>query len=197
MNNFINQKDLRVVKTKAAIRKAFLKLLQKKELNDISISEIANAALIDRKTFYSHYNGIFDLVDEIEDDVVSRIGDLVLNIDAYSFLSNPQEILSVLKAVTEQDSFIFARALSMKGNDKLLSKFVHSIKMLVVKELQPKLDMPEKKLEILVDFNISGMISCYQNWLREGRTIPIENLSEELSMLSVFGLQGFLKKSAK
>lgn len=193
MKNVINSKDLRVLKTKTAIRNAFLQLLQKKELNQISISEIANLALIDRKTFYSHYNGIFDLVDEIEDDIITTIGELVLNIDAYNFFSDPMVILSVLKTVTEHDSFIFARTLSMKGNDKLLTKFVDSIKMLVVKELKSKLDMPDKKLEILVDFNISGMISCYQNWLREGRKIPIENLSEELSMLSVFGLQSFLK----
>ncbi len=194
MKNVINPKDLRVLKTKTAIRNAFLQLLQSKELNQISISEIANLALIDRKTFYSHYNGIFDLVDEIEDDIITTIGELVLNIDAYNFFSDPMVILSVLKTVTEHDSFIFARTLSMKGNDKLLTKFVDSIKMLVVKELKSKLDMPDKKLEILVDFNISGMISCYQNWLREGRKIPIENLSEELSMLSVFGLQSFLKQ---
>lgn len=194
MKNVINPKDLRVLKTKTAIRNAFLQLLQRKELNQISISEIANLALIDRKTFYSHYNGIFDLVDEIEDDIITTIGELVLNIDAYNFFSDPMVILSVLKTVTEHDSFIFARTLSMKGNDKLLTKFVDSIKMLVVKELKSKLDMPDKKLEILVDFNISGMISCYQNWLREGRKIPIENLSEELSMLSVFGLQSFLKQ---
>ncbi|MDY4889478.1 MAG: TetR-like C-terminal domain-containing protein [Sphaerochaetaceae bacterium] len=194
MGNKTIKKDLRVIKTKKAIRYAFLKLIQKKELNEISISEISAYAMIDRKTFYSHYNGIYDLVDEIENEVVSMIDILVLDIDAYSFLTDPKVILSVLKTITEQDPFIFARTLTMKGNDKLLSKFVNSIKMLVVKELKKKLDMSDQKLEIMVDYNISGMISCYQNWLRGGRQIPIESLSEQLSQIAVLGLQGISRK---
>lgn len=190
----MKQNDLRVIKTKQAIQKAFLQLLRNKELNDISISEIASTAMIDRKTFYAHYNGIFDLVDELEDEIVMKIGDLVVDIDAYDFLSDPKQVLYVLRAITEEPSFIFARAFTMKGNDKLLSKFVNTIKMLVVNELKSRLDLPVERLEVLVDFNISGMISCYQNWLRNGKKFPIESLSEELSMLAVHGLQGYLTK---
>src|SRR5574344_2181436 len=181
MGNKTIKKDLRVIKTKKAIRYAFLKLIQKKELNEISISEISAYAMIDRKTFYSHYNGIYDLVDEIENEVVSMIDILVLDIDAYSFLTDPKVILSVLKTITEQDPFIFARTLTMKGNDKLLSKFVNSIKMLVVKELKKKLDMSDQKLEIMVDYNISGMISYYQHWDRGARQTPSHCRSPQLS----------------
>lgn len=195
MDQSNSRKDLRIIKTKTAIRSAFLKLLQKKDLNEITISEIASEAIIDRKTFYSHYNGIYDLVDEIENEIVFTVGEMVLDIDAYNFLTDPKIILSVLRVITEQDAFIFARALTMRGNDKLLSKFVDSLKLLAARELKPRLGIPDQRIEILVDFTISGMISCYQNWLRGGKKIPIESLSEEISMIAAYGLQGFLDKA--
>jgi len=51
--------DRRVVKTKKAIHNAFAKLLTEKELNDITISDIAELADINRKTFYNYYAGIY------------------------------------------------------------------------------------------------------------------------------------------
>lgn len=50
--------DRRVIKTKRAIKEAFAKLLTQKDINDITISDIAAEANINRKTFYNYYGGI-------------------------------------------------------------------------------------------------------------------------------------------
>ncbi|HDZ5882588.1 TetR/AcrR family transcriptional regulator, partial [Staphylococcus aureus] len=51
----MNVGDLRVVKTRASIKKAFMTLLFEKDFDTISIKEITEFAQIGRKTFYLHY----------------------------------------------------------------------------------------------------------------------------------------------
>ena len=55
------KKDLRVVKTERAIYRALIELLQKKELEKITVSELAELAEINKATFYLHYADIYSL----------------------------------------------------------------------------------------------------------------------------------------
>ena len=55
-----NPTDLRVIKTRQAIRIALISLLSEKELSDITISELSARAQVNRKTFYRHYRSISD-----------------------------------------------------------------------------------------------------------------------------------------
>lgn len=61
----MNVGDLRVVKTRASIKKAFMTLLFEKDFDTISIKEITEFAQIGRKTFYLHYIDKYDLLDQI------------------------------------------------------------------------------------------------------------------------------------
>jgi AcrR family transcriptional regulator len=54
--------DLRVRKTITAIDQAFSKLLETTEYSKITISSIARAAHINRKTFYLHFDSVDDLL---------------------------------------------------------------------------------------------------------------------------------------
>lgn len=47
--------DPRIRKTKASIRDAFVRMMQKKEYEAITVTDIAENAQINRKTFYAHY----------------------------------------------------------------------------------------------------------------------------------------------
>ena len=64
--------DLRVIKSKIAIRKAFLDLLREKDYHSITVSDIAKKAMINRKTFYFHYETKDDLYDEILNDTLDK-----------------------------------------------------------------------------------------------------------------------------
>ncbi len=51
----VNKTDLRVIKTKNAIKNAFLDLIEEKGYANVSVTDIAKRAEINRKTFYIHY----------------------------------------------------------------------------------------------------------------------------------------------
>ena len=63
----------RVYMTKLLMKNALLKLLEQKELADISITSICETADVHRSTFYKYYNTPADLLREIEQDYLDRI----------------------------------------------------------------------------------------------------------------------------
>lgn len=52
--------DLRVVRTYKSLTEAFLQLMSKKHLEDITVNELCEKAMIRRTTFYKHFADKFD-----------------------------------------------------------------------------------------------------------------------------------------
>lgn len=65
--------DLRVKKTQKAIKEAFYQLKKKKKLNKISVKELSELAMINKATFYLHYNDVYDLSEKLKAELVDAI----------------------------------------------------------------------------------------------------------------------------
>ena len=70
--------DPRIRRTRQLMQQALAKLLEKKEFDEISVQDIADAATINRATFYDHYTDKFSL---LECMVGSRFHDLLAERD--------------------------------------------------------------------------------------------------------------------
>lgn len=69
----MNKNDKRFIKTELNIKKAFVELCKCKEISKITITDICNYALINRCTFYLHYETIQDLINNVEDEYAMKL----------------------------------------------------------------------------------------------------------------------------
>lgn len=60
--------DLRVRRTRFAIKQAFIDLVNEKGFESVSVTEIADQAMINRLTFYKHYTDKYDLAQKLIED---------------------------------------------------------------------------------------------------------------------------------
>ena len=58
------------------IEKVFIELIQTKELDKISVSDICKRAKLNRTTFYANYTDIYGLADTIRDKLERELFDL-------------------------------------------------------------------------------------------------------------------------
>ena len=65
--------DLRIRRTRSAIREAFVALMQNKEYAAITVTDISEMAGINRKTFYAHYETKEQLLSQLIDEVFSDL----------------------------------------------------------------------------------------------------------------------------
>ena len=63
--------DRRIKKTKKALRKSLFKLLEEKNISQITVTELALAADINRSTFYIYYDDVYDMMDKIQEEIYS------------------------------------------------------------------------------------------------------------------------------
>ncbi len=184
--------DRRVIKTKRAIKNAFAKLLSQKDINDITISDIAAEADINRKTFYNYYAGVHEVIDEIENDVVSHFDAALTEIDFKNSLNRPYLIFEKLTNIINADMDFFGYLLSMNSNVSLSSKITDLLTGKVKALIMQYVDVDEVHVDIMLEFMISGMVAVYRRWFNSDRSEPVEEISSQIKTLAFQGLNGFL-----
>lgn len=61
------------VKTRKLIKKTFISMLsEKKEINKITVSELVERADISRATFYAHFDDVYGVVEEFENEIIDK-----------------------------------------------------------------------------------------------------------------------------
>ena len=74
-----NKIDLRIIKTNKALFEALITLMEQKDFEKIKISDICDQALINRSTFYAHYEDKYDLLLAMINDLKNNLEDISKN----------------------------------------------------------------------------------------------------------------------
>ncbi|MCC8097400.1 MAG: TetR/AcrR family transcriptional regulator [Eubacterium sp.] len=127
-----NKTDLRFLKSEKAIKKAFLELMKEKGYANITITDIANRAVINRKTFYMHYDSKEQLYDALADEFIDYL-------DSDGFFRRLQglkgkhqkEIIVNLMIKTKEHKELF----NVLINDERNSEFLSKLKKKLIKDL--------------------------------------------------------------
>ena len=192
MENTAHKPDRRVARTKKAIKNAFAELMSEKEISEITVKDIAETADVNRKTFYNYYNSVYDIVNEIENELVLAFDNVLSNIDFKQEMKNPHGIFEKLTGVINQDFDFYSRLMKMNHNANLMQKLYVALKDRMKASFLSQTEIEEPQLDIVVNYMISGMLSVYQSWFNSDRAESIEELSKTVSIMTFSGINGFL-----
>ena len=177
--------DRRVIKTKAAIREAFLSLLQKKYAEDITVTELAKEANIERKTFYLHYNNINEIVEEIESIVIEMIaeGTRGLSVDS-------REFFAALTGIMSENFDYFALIMKDPKYMTYQNRSQEILRKALLENYRKTTGLDEAHLELYADFYAAGISSIYIHWMQYGQKLDLEDLTDFVYRMAVTEPQG-------
>jgi AcrR family transcriptional regulator len=195
MNAIINEGilDKRCRKTRKAIKNSMIKLMSEKEISDITITEIAEEADINRKTFYAHYRDVYDILDEIENDLIEKIFRIVGNADIMKSMYNPYPLLKELTSEINKDFEFYKLLVQSPNYNNLLKKVQDIFKCRLLELTKETIKADRELLYFVIDFITSGITSAYKEWFSSERNISLEQLSKSLSLLIGNGLNSVLE----
>ncbi|MBQ6840601.1 MAG: TetR/AcrR family transcriptional regulator C-terminal domain-containing protein [Bacilli bacterium] len=139
------------------IERIFLELIQTREIEEISVTDICKEAGLNRTTFYSNYIDIYDLADKIrqklEDDVMN------LYMEDRDNKHNSTDFLKLLKHIYENQ--IFYNTYFKLGFDKssLFNEYDY--------KLAAKL-FNDKHIDYHIEFFKAGFNAILKKWLYSG-----------------------------
>lgn len=181
--------DRRVVKTKRAIRNAFIKLLSLKDYNEITVKDIADYADVDRKTVYNYYRGVYEIRDEVENEIVEIWKDTEneYNIER---LKDPKSSFELLTKILNEDIELYGNLMKAEANSQIARKMSGILKEKIYSALMTT-TVRHGNEDYIATFLSSGLFSVYQMWFNSNREIPLEELSKQMATLVFNGLTDF------
>ena len=149
------------------IEKVFIELLQTKELDEISVSDICKRAGLNRTTFYANYTDIYGLADAIRDKLENEVSDLYREEVTQGFNSN--DYLKLFRHI--KDNQIFYKTYFKLGYDNNYKIFRYDT-ALAYKHFQNKF------IEYHMEFFKAGITQIIKIWLNGGCKESPEDMFE-------------------
>lgn len=150
--------DRRFQKNKREIRKAFIRLVIKnKGYHNLSVSEVAKEADINRMTFYSHYDYVEDIFQEFVDDMEREIHDAVSGESKFDI----DNFFSILNNLMYKEIDFFRFVAKDENCSEFCTAFRKTISRLIV------ISNTESTTQALIasDIAASCIAYAYLDWL--------------------------------
>ena len=175
--------DRRIMKSKRAIKKAFLTILSTKDINDITIKNIADVADVDRKTVYNYYNGTYEILNEIENEMVNTINETVRSINIEGNIGSHDLIFKKISEVVTSNMEFYNILMKLSYDSQLIKKLItvfseYSKKIIAQYKLPEGLSIDNASI-----FITSGVLNVYHSWFNSDRSVSFEEISNQLATL--------------
>lgn len=170
--------DRRVVRTKNSIKRGILELLGEKDIHQITITELAQKANINRKTFYSHYSTVLEPYLEISEEIVDKTFEIMTccyetkdNNYIYDYIRQMHTILEGYEG--------FSHAL-LTVNDQALLRLLSQVKQDLEERWSNHVTAPSGALYseffLVFDFIFSGTIAIYRRKFLFGDQVSLDQV---------------------
>ena len=150
--------DLRVIKSKKSIHNAYMELRKNKQLHKITVKELCEKAMINKSTFYTYYEDIFDLSDKIETEIVNSVVNSIS--EPANILQNPassvKELFNAFVEKAEPINIVF----SGDSQSNLIGKITKVIKETVYDKYPEYRN--DLSLSVILDYTIFGGYYTYE-----------------------------------
>lgn len=170
--------DRRIVKTKRAISGALLQLLDTKEPEDITITELTTCADINRKTFYLHYTCIKDVAVELQKKLRAGFADMVDEACVTGGSFSPTAFLTILRDKISANQDLF-RAFCLKGTCDYFSRTIGDSaveKLISVFRTSSVTNSAVLRLSVLG--MAAGVTQIYLDWARYPSNLTLDEVTE-------------------
>ncbi len=170
--------DKRVIRTKRSIRNALFKLMECKNIEDISISELTANANVNRRTFYTHYRNITDILDEIEAELVQALTEMLATADYSNYRKSVATQFIGFYNLISNDYDDYFHLLKIDSRGILVSRLRSAIKESAetIFSSLPH-EIPASSV-YAASFVAGGFLAFFSEWYYSEERLPIESAAD-------------------
>ena len=151
--------------TKKAIVNSFIKLLNEKPLDKITVKNIAEDCGINRNTFYYHFSDIRELTVYTIDSQIHSVSELDFNGDSWvdSFVEAAKFVIDNKKAV-----YNIYNSLNRETVENYLNTVAFKVTDSFVSAKAVGIDADKSDIELIKEFYMSALVGVICKWLENG-----------------------------
>ena len=146
------------------IEKSFINMLPKKEINQISVTDICKDTGLNRSTFYANYIDIYDLADKLREK-------LEKDFESHFSENTARDATIMFRHIYENQ--IFYKTYFKLGYDEKHQPYIYDT-------TRAEKDFKGKHIKYHIEFFKNGLNSIIKMWLNDGCKEPPEEMAEIL-----------------
>lgn len=186
--------DRRVRYTKMVLKESFIKLLEKKDISQITIKEICEDADINRATFYAHYTDQYDLMHKIENELIENVGAYLADYTQNKTDINLVQMVEKIFDYIKENAQLCKLLLSERGDINFQKRVMMLIYDKNVNDLTNGGGISKEDADYIYSFTITGCLGVIQKWFNEGMKKSPRVMSELLVGLTTGLVAAYPKK---
>ena len=181
--------DLHIIRSKHSIKKAFIELLNEKGYEKITIQDIADKAMINRNTFYLHYQNKPDLLNRSMDELLEELN-ITLNLCSSSKTPvSGSKLEQLMQIILEkiQNNIPFYKALLLDENR--IYGFQSKMEEIIKKTVADGLDNTQLKIskELLLQYIASTFMGIVIWWVKNDLSYTPKELASQFGKILTHG----------
>lgn len=163
--------------SRMVIRKAFLELLEKQPLSKITVKEVCDLADVNRTTFYGNFYDLYDLLEQIQNELFERIEATVKK--AKYGAESLFEIFEIVKENIDLCKILF----STNNGQDFINKVIMIPASHLIGEWTATAKLDDDKLMYLFEFCANGCVAFLRRWVTEETKMPAREAATLLQVL--------------
>jgi AcrR family transcriptional regulator len=180
--------DIRARVTQKILRESLVALMKEKSILEISIKEICEIAGISRSTFYTYYQDQYDLLGQMEEEILVEFDNLIKKYSPIGAMLPTKELLMLIEAVLQyiaSNSNSIQVFLSENGESGFQKKFARYFtgRMRRFKYTQGGMLADKRVLKYHSVFIRDGCIAIIQEWLKSDMDINVRDMAKLFAKL--------------
>ncbi len=180
--------DRRVVRTKTALTRALFELLGEKEFNKISVTELAQRADVDRKTFYLHYRSVEEILEEFYEDAIERLQEELKREAVFGQAMDLPKFFRALNSIMAEKMPLYRRLAKGSGYTYFMERLRAILRAEVEDVLRHRGVTDETYLQMCSEVYAAGVMRAYLTWLKGDLDMDEERFAQQIGQMVNRGL---------
>lgn len=177
--------DPRIQRTRSSLQDALLMLGKKRDLDDVSISEIAEAAGVNRTTFYQHYPDIDTLLADALDAIAVRASaqlDIALPTEE---TVDPRDIIHKYFQHVHENAGLYRKVLNSSGSPVALDRLTSRVAAIAEAGMrQAAVSDSPIPVTVAAASMAGAFVGVLRAWLRQ-RPFPSADTATEWALIAL------------
>ena len=182
--------DQRTRLTRMLLRKALTSLLGRKPIQSISVKELCEEAGINRGTFYAHYTDIYDLLEQMEAEMMEDFRKAMQPLLQEEKSPTPLTITTGIFRCLLENADLCIVTLGPYGDKSFANRLLAFGREQCLESYSKYFgDASPQKIDYYYAFVSSGCIGLLEKWLHDGMTASAEEIARIAEGIMLGGLR--------
>lgn len=180
------------LRSKKLIRDAVIEILSKKDISKITVVEVIKQADLSRNTFYAHYQDVFAVLEELENDFLAEMNRYLDEAIKNREFSEPLALLQKFQCFVESSIETNRLLLANQNAANFCEKIKHIFISRVMENLSTTGVKDTEGFLIFLECVAGGFVSLYQKSLKNESTLTLDDITSEINKIYIWGLKQYI-----